>query len=177
MQARPIQTPPETITKVPPRTGIRLVVNGENYLHVGDPGMPLLWFLRDHLHLTGAKYGCDSGTCAACTVLVDGKRTLACERSMDTLSGLHVTTVEGLAGPDGRLHALQQAWIDEDAILCGYCQPGWLMAAADLIARNPDPSDADIDALPNLCRCGSQPRIRRAIKRAAARLKQAKSGP
>jgi len=177
VQAQPIQTPPETIEKVPPRKGITLSVNGRTYTHVGDPGMPLLWFLRDYLRLAGTRYGCDSNTCGACSVLVDGKLVLACERSMDTLGGQRVTTVEGLAGPDGKLHPLQQAWIDEDAILCGYCQPGWLMAAADLLARKPDPTDDDIDALPNLCRCGSQPRIRRAILRAAARTRQDKSGP
>lgn len=177
MQAQPVQTPPETIVKVPPREGITLLVNGETFTHVGDPGMPLLWYLRDTLRLTGTRYGCDSGTCGACTVLVNGKRALACERSLDTLAGQHVTTVEGLAGADGRLHVLQQAWIDEDAILCGYCQPGWLMAAADLLRRKPTPSDADIDALPNLCRCGSQPRIRRAIHRAAAQLKKGKPAP
>ncbi|RAP59420.1 (2Fe-2S)-binding protein [Oleiagrimonas sp. MCCC 1A03011] len=175
MQAQPVQTPPDTITRVPPRSGISLRINGEPYLHTGDPAMPLLWYLRDVLQLTGTKYGCDSNVCAACTVLIDGKRALACARTMETLAGSDVTTVEGLAGPDGRLHALQQAWIDEDAILCGYCQPGWLMAAADLLRRKPNPSDADIDALPNLCRCGSQPRIRRAIHRAAAQLLDAKA--
>ena len=173
MQAHPVPPPSDdTISPVPPRPGITLWINGERFTHVGDPGMPLLWYLRDTLRLTGSKYGCDSGTCGACSVLVDGKRTLACERSMDTLAGLHVTTVEGLAGPDGRLHVLQQSWIDEDAILCGFCQPGWLMAAADLLRRKRVPTDADIDALPNLCRCGSQPRIRRAIHRAAAQLRK-----
>ncbi len=166
------QTPPESITPVAPRKGIRLHVNGEAYLHAGDPGMPLLWYLRDVLRLTGCKYGCDRGECGTCTVLVDGKRALACQTSMDKLEGRAVTTVEGLAAADGSLHPLQQAWIDEDAIVCGYCQPGWLMAAADLLARKPSPSDADIDALPNLCRCGSQPRVRAAIKRAAQALRK-----
>lgn len=170
VQVPPAQTPPDTIVPVKPRHGIALTINGEHYLHTGDPSMPLLWYLRDVLRLTGTRYGCDDARCGACTVLVAGKRALACERPMDTLAGLAVTTVEGLAGADGALHALQQAWIDEDAILCGYCQPGWLMAAADLLRRKPVPSDTDIDALPNLCRCGSQPRIRRAIHRAAATL-------
>jgi isoquinoline 1-oxidoreductase alpha subunit len=167
-QAQVPQTAPASIEAVAPRPGIHLLVNGERYLHTGDAGMPLLWYLRDLLHLTGTKYGCDDGACGACTVLVDGKRALACKLAMEKLELRHVTTVEGLADAQGKLHPLQQAWIAEDAVLCGYCQPGWLMAAADLLARTPDPTDADIDALPNLCRCGSQPRIRAAIKRAAA---------
>ncbi|HEX7338422.1 MAG TPA: (2Fe-2S)-binding protein [Rhodanobacteraceae bacterium] len=161
-------TPPESITPVAPRKGVHLEINGEAFLHTGDADMPLLWYLRDNLHLTGCKYGCDDGQCGACTVLVDGRRALACQTPMHKLEGHRVTTVEGLSGKDGKLHPLQQAWIDEDAIVCGYCQPGWLMAAADLLARKPDPTDADIDHLPNLCRCGSQPRVRAAIKRAAA---------
>lgn len=162
------QTPPDTITPVAPRKGIRLFVNGEHYLHTGDPDMPLIWYLRDTLRLTGCKYGCDKGECGACTVLVNRRRQLACQVPMHKLEGHEVTTVEGLAHGDGQLHPLQKAWIAEDAILCGYCQSGWLMAAADLLARKKNPSDADIDTLPNLCRCGSQPRIRAAIQRAAA---------
>ncbi|HET7268896.1 MAG TPA: 2Fe-2S iron-sulfur cluster-binding protein [Oleiagrimonas sp.] len=129
--------------------------------------MPLIWYLRDILRLTGCKYGCDKGDCGACTVLIDGDAAPGCDKPMHKLEGHRVTTVEGLAPDATELHPLQQAWIAEDAILCGYCQPGWLMAAAGLLARKPDPSDADIDALPNLCRCGSQPRVRAAIKRAA----------
>ena len=163
---------PESITPVAPRKGIQLVVNGESYRHTGDPDMPLLWYLRDVLRLTGCKYGCDKGDCGACTVLVDGDATAACTRPMQKLEGHRVTTIEGLASGADKLHPLQQAWIAEDAILCGYCQPGWLMAAAGLLASKPQPSDADIDALPNLCRCGSQPRIRAAIKRAAADMRK-----
>lgn len=169
------QTPPGKIKPVPPRQGIKLFVNGENYLHTGDKDMPLLWYLRDVLRLTGCKYGCDKGGCGTCTVLIDGERALACEVPMHQLKGHKVTTVEGLSGNHGQLHPLQQAWMAEDAILCGYCQPGWLMAAADLLRRKPNPSDADIDTLPNLCRCGSQPRIRAAIKRAAAAMGKGKS--
>lgn len=170
------QTPPDTITPVAPRKGIKLDVNGKNYLHTGDPDMPLIWYLRDILRLTGSKYGCDKGECGACTVHVDGKRALACQLTMQKLEGSRVTTIEGLAGArDGQLHPLQKAWIAEDAILCGYCQSGWLMAAADLLASKKQPSDTDIDALPNLCRCGSQPRIRAAIKRAAADMQKADS--
>ncbi len=170
------QTPPETITPVLPRKGIQLSVNGEPYLHTGDPDMPLIWYLRDVLRLTGCKYGCDKGECGACTVLVDRRRATACTTSMGELEGRAVTTVEGLAAADGKLHPLQQAWIAEDAILCGYCQSGWLMAAADLLHRKKRPSDADIDALPNLCRCGSQPRIRAAIKRAASAMQPEDKG-
>ncbi len=163
------QTPPDTITPVAPRKGIKLSINGDGYQHTGDPDMPLIWYLRDILRLTGCKYGCDKGECGACTVHVDGRRALACQLPMKDMEGRAVTTIEGLAGDrNGTLHPLQQAWIAEDAILCGYCQSGWLMAAADLLARNKQPGDADIDALPNLCRCGSQPRIRAAIKRAVA---------
>ncbi|HEX7341850.1 MAG TPA: (2Fe-2S)-binding protein [Rhodanobacteraceae bacterium] len=168
------QIPPASITPLTPREGVRLQVNNESYVHTGDARMPLLWYLRDVLRLTGCKYGCDKGECGACTVLVDGRRALACQRPMHTLEGRHVTTVEGLAESVDALHPLQQAWIAEDAVLCGYCQPGWLMAAADLIARKPHPSDADIDALPNLCRCGSQPRVRAAIHRAAAAMRKDK---
>lgn len=171
------QTPPDTITPVAPRKGIRLTINGEHFLHTGDPDMPLIWYLRDVLRLTGCKYGCDKGECGACTVLIDRRRALACQHPMHKLEGRAVTTVEGLAGNDGQLHPLQRAWMAEDAILCGYCQSGWLMAAADLLDRKKRPSDADIDALPNLCRCGSQPRVRAAIKRAAADLQHKDKAP
>nr|WP_305067774.1 (2Fe-2S)-binding protein [Luteibacter sp. Sphag1AF] len=137
--------------------------------------MPLLWYLRDELRLTGAKYGCDSGECGFCTVLVDGKAVQACATKMEKLAGKRVTTVEGLADGQGNLHPVQQAWITEDATLCGYCQPGQLMAAVDLLARQKNPSDADIDKITNLCRCGSYGPIRKAIKRAAAAMKDAKA--
>lgn len=166
------QTAPDKITPVTPRTGIDLQINGEAFQHTGDPDMPLLWFLRDKLRLTGCKYGCDDGSCGACTVLVNGERARACQCTMADVKSHEVTTVEGLAG--GRkhhLHPLQEAWIAEDAILCGYCQNGWLMAAAALLARTHRPTDADIDQLPNTCRCGSQPRIRAAIKRAAGNMR------
>lgn len=167
------QTPPDTITPVAPRKGIKLSINGRDFLHTGDPEMPLIWYLRDILRLTGSKYGCDDGECGACTVHIDNKRALACGLTMAKLDGHAVTTIEGLAGDrNGQLHPLQEAWIAEDAIVCGYCQSGWLMAAADLVARKKTPTDADIDTLPNLCRCGSQPRIRAAIKRAAATLRK-----
>ncbi|HEY3519416.1 MAG TPA: (2Fe-2S)-binding protein [Rhodanobacteraceae bacterium] len=162
------------ITPEPIRPGIDLVINGEPYRHTGDPAMPLLWYLRDVLRLTGSKYGCDDASCGACNVLLDGKLARACALPMEKLQGSSLTTIEGLAKSDGALHPLQQAWIDEDAILCGYCQPGMLIAAADLLARKPEPSDGDIDGIGNLCRCGSHPRVRAAIKRAAATMKGAR---
>ena len=156
------------IVPEPKRTGVELTVNGERYMHTGDPDMPLLWWLRDVLRLTGTKYGCGVGACGACTVLIDGKLARACLTPVTAARGRNVTTVEGLADPKGRLHPVQRAWIDEDVPQCGYCQAGQLLAAAELLARKSQPSDADIDAIPNLCRCGTYPRIRRAIRRAAA---------
>ena len=134
--------------------------------------MPLLWYLRDVLRLTGTKYGCGIGFCGACTVLVDGKAQRACLTPVNTLGSSNVVTIEGLAG--AVLHPLQQAWIDEDVAQCGYCQAGQIMAAADLLARNPHPSDEDIDKIPNICRCGTYPRIRRAIHRAAETMREGK---
>jgi isoquinoline 1-oxidoreductase alpha subunit len=159
--------PPARIVPQPIREGIDVTINGKHYRHTGDPGMPLLWYLRDVLRLTGCKYGCDDRSCGACSVLVDGKLQKACALAMQDLAGSDITTVEGLAGADGTLHPVQQAWIDEDAILCSYCQAGQIMAAVALLRRKPRPSDADIDGIRNLCRCGSYPRIRRAIRRAA----------
>ncbi|KZC15800.1 (2Fe-2S)-binding protein [Rhodanobacter sp. FW510-R12] len=150
------------------RDGIDLQVNGEHYRHTGDPQMPLLWYLRDVLRLTGTKYGSEHGENGADLVLLDGKAVSAITQPIAALAGKAVVTVEGLAAADGTLHPLQQAFIDEDAIGCGYCTPGWLIAGVDLLGRKPHPGDADIDQLPNLCRCGCQTRVRRAIKRAAA---------
>lgn len=161
------QTPPTTIVPEPIRRGIDVAINGQHFRHTGDPDLPLLWYLRDVLRLTGCKYGCDDRSCGACSVLVGGKLKRACALSMTDVADQGITTVEGLADSDGTLHPVQQAWIAEDAILCGYCQSGQIMAAVDLLARKPKPSDADIDGIPNLCRCGSYPRIRRAIHRAA----------
>lgn len=144
---------------------IKFVVNGQPQSFDGDPEMPLLWYLRDHAGLTGTKYGCGIAQCGACTVHVDGAAVRACVLPVGGLEGKQITTIEGLAGD--RLHAVQQAWIDEDVPQCGYCQAGQIMAAVDLLKRSPEPSDADIDKLTNLCRCGTYPRIRKAIKRAA----------
>ena len=135
----------------------------------GDPTMPLLWYLRDHARLTGTKFGCGIGYCGACTVHLDGAAARSCVVPMSAVAGRRVTTIEGLAA-DGRLHRVQQAWIEEDVPQCGYCQAGQIMAAVDLLTRKPAPTDADIATLTNLCRCGTYPRIRRAIRRAAAQL-------
>ncbi len=149
---------------------MQLNVNGRSHeLGDIDPSTPLLWALRDTLGLVGTKYGCGIGQCSACTVHVDGAPVQSCQLPVSALAGRQITTIEGLAAPDGTLHPLQQAWIDEDVPQCGYCQAGQLMSAAALLAQNPEPSDADIDAMMsrNLCRCGTYNRIRKAIHRAA----------
>lgn len=159
---------------------ISLQINGKPYRHAGDAHLPLLWYLRDVLRLTGTRFGCGTGECGACTVLVDGKARRACQLSMEKLGGSEVTTIEGLeilpvnAEPDATaaLHPLQQAWIDEDAIGCGYCQSGQIMAALDLLTRKPKPREADIAGINNLCRCGLYPRIRHAILRAADAMRE-----
>lgn len=143
---------------------MQLAINGKPYFHDGDPDMPLLWYLRDVLRLTGTKYACGVGACGACTVLVDGKATLSCLTPMHAVGGHAITTIEGLESD--KLHPVQQAWIENDVIQCGYCQTGQIMAAVDLLSRKSKPSDADIAAIGNLCRCGSYPRIRNAILRA-----------
>jgi isoquinoline 1-oxidoreductase alpha subunit len=141
-------------------------INGREYYPGGSDGdVPLLWYLRDTLQLTGTKFGCGIGACGACTVLIDGKAQRACVMPVKSVLNHDITTIEGLAGAD--LHPLQRAWIEEDVAQCGYCQAGQIMAAADLLARNPNPGDEDIAKITNLCRCGTYPRIRRAIKRAA----------
>jgi len=131
-----------------------------------EPEMPLLWALRDEIGLVGTKFGCGAGLCGACTVLIDGVATRSCQTQVSQAQGKSILTIEGLGGTT--LHAVQRAWIEADAPQCGYCQSGQIMAAVALIARNPDPSDADIDAeLTNICRCGTYPRIRAAVHRAA----------
>lgn len=148
---------------------ITLMVNGSRRTFDGDPTMPLLWYLRDELQLTGAKYGCGIAACGACTVHVDGQPVRACTRRMESLAGANVTTIEGLH-PTGE-HPLQVAWRDVDVPQCGFCQPGQIMQAAGLLRTNPKPSDQDIDSAMNniICRCGTYPRIRAAIKAAAER--------
>jgi len=160
--AAPAAAPKRSATPVAP---LAITINGKPYEHDGDPSMPLLWFLRDTLRLTGTKFGCGVGACGACTVLVDGKAARSCLLPMQNAAGHQVTTIEGLAG-DG-LHPVQQAWIEEDVPQCGYCQAGQIVAAVDLLQRKPKPNDDDIATISNLCRCGTYPRIRKAILRAA----------
>ena len=132
-----------------------------------DPGMPLLWALRDVLGLTGTKFGCGVSACGACTVHVDGAAVRSCVAPLSTLAGKRIVTIEALGSAD-QPHALQSAWTLHQVPQCGYCQSGMLMAAAALLAKNANPNDADIDAvITNLCRCGTYPRIREAIKTAA----------
>ncbi len=143
-------------------------VNGERRRFEGDPDMPLLWYLRDELGLVGTKFGCGIASCGACTVHINGEATRSCAVPMSGAAGASVTTIEGLA-EGGKLHPVQQAWIDEDVAQCGYCQAGQIMAVTDFLEANPDPTDADIDAaIGNLCRCGTYARVRKAVHRAAA---------
>jgi aerobic-type carbon monoxide dehydrogenase small subunit (CoxS/CutS family) len=144
-----------------------LVVNGRSVTVDVTPDTPLLWVLRDALNLTGTKYGCGIGLCGACVVHVDGEAQPSCLWPVESVAGKRITTIEGL-GAEG-LHPVQAAWIQEQVPQCGYCQPGQIMAASALLARNPAPTDADIDAAMarNLCRCGTYQRIRRAIHTAA----------
>ena len=138
-----------------------------------DPAMPLLWALRDVLNLTGTKFGCGVAACGACTVQVDGEAVRSCVTPLGTLAGKRIVTIEAI-GSAAQPHPLQSAWIAHQVPQCGYCQSGMLMAAAALLQRNRDPSDADIDAaIANICRCGTYPRIREAIKSAAAALRPA----
>jgi isoquinoline 1-oxidoreductase alpha subunit len=140
---------------------------------LADPAMPLLWALRDLAGLTGTKFGCGVAACGACTVLLDGQPVRSCVTPLGTVGRKEVTTIEGLGTPE-RLHALQEAWLRHQVPQCGYCQSGMLMAAAGLLARQPRPTDADIDAaITNLCRCGTYPRVRAAIHDAAEALRRA----
>ncbi|MGB0132837.1 (2Fe-2S)-binding protein [Dokdonella sp.] len=152
---------------------IEFTVNGKSITFSGDPAMPLLWYLRDHARTTGVKYGCGVGACGACTVHLDGSAVRSCSIPVSSAAGHAITTIEGLAD-GGTLHALQKAWIEVDVPQCGYCQAGQIMAAADLLTRTPEPSDQQIAALTNLCRCGTYPRIRKAIRLAVSMNQTAK---
>jgi isoquinoline 1-oxidoreductase alpha subunit len=148
---------------------VKFWINGVAFEHSGDSAEPLLWVLRDSAGLPGTKFGCGAGLCGACTVHIEGRARRSCITPVSKVDGLQVTTIEGLAGTD--LHPLQQAWIEEDVAQCGYCQAGQIMAAADLLARIPNPSDEQIEAQQtNLCRCGTYSRIRKAIHRAAGEM-------
>lgn len=144
----------------------RMTVNGEAVQYRLDPSTPLLWALRDASNLTGTKYGCDSRDCGACTVIIDGRAVTSCSVTIGELEGAQVTTIEGLSSD--RSHPVQQAWLEEQVTMCGYCEPGFIMAIAALLQASPTPSDAQIAGLSNICRCGAYPRIKKAIARASA---------
>jgi len=148
-------------------------VNGKPLETDATPDTPLLWVLRDHLGMTGTKFGCGQALCGACTVHVDGQPVRSCVVPLSSVGSAAVTTIEGLS-PD-RSHAVQQAWIELDVPQCGYCQSGQIMSASALLATNPQPTDADIDTAlaGNLCRCGTYSRIRKAVHRAAELLRAA----
>jgi isoquinoline 1-oxidoreductase alpha subunit len=145
---------------------IRFSLNGNNYEFAGADDTPLLWVLRDNAGLTGTKYGCGTGQCRTCTVHVDGKARRACVTSVKTVTGRAVTTIEGLSRDAS--HPVQKAWRETNVAQCGYCQSGQIMSVAAMLERLPSPSDEDIDREHrNICRCGTYPRIRKAIHRAA----------
>jgi len=146
----------------------RLTINGKPYEIDVDPDTPLLWAIREWVGLTGTKYGCGIAQCGACTVHVDGVATRSCSLPVSAAAGKQITTIEGLAR-NGKLHAVQQAWVDHDVPQCGYCQTGIIMAVAALLKEKPKPTDADIDeAITNICRCGTFQQVREAIHMAAS---------
>lgn len=147
---------------------IDFTINGKPTSVDVDPAMPLLWVVRDELKLTATKFGCGMAMCGACTLHIDGEAVRSCSVPVETIAGKDITTLEGLSENEANLHPIQQAWIEEQVPQCGYCQSGFMMAAAKLLKENPNPSDDDIkNGITNICRCGTQPRIIKAIKRAA----------
>jgi isoquinoline 1-oxidoreductase alpha subunit len=147
-----------------------LNINGQRTAVDADPATPLLWVLRDHLGMTGTKYGCGVAQCGACTVHMDGAATRSCQIPLEVAANRKITTIEGLSRDSS--HPLQKIWVEDNVAQCGYCQSGMLMAAAALLKSNPRPTDADIDAhVSNICRCGTYPRVRAAIHKAARQLK------
>ena len=152
---------------------LTLTINGKRHRLDVDPATPLLWVLRDHLEMTGTKFGCGAALCGCCTVHVEGSPIRSCVTPVMLVAGKRITTIEGLQSAAGR--AVQQAWIAEEVPQCGYCQSGQIMSATALLAGTPQPSDEQIDAAMagNLCRCGTYQRIRAAIHRAAAMLGRA----
>ena len=151
---------------------MKLTINGAPFEAPVPRDTPLLWVIREEAGLTGTKFGCGRALCGACTVHVDGAPRRSCVTAAGDVEGKQVTTIEGLAKADGTLHVVQQAWLDENVVQCGYCQAGQIMSAAALLAKRPQPTDDEIDAAmsANLCRCGTYPRIRAAVHRAAAAL-------
>ncbi len=150
------------------RTMVSFTINSEDVAFEGDASTPLLWVIRDHLDLKGTKFGSGIGQCGACTIHIDGVAQRSCVLPVAAIEGRAITTIEGLAPSVDELHPVQQAWLEHDVPQCGYCQAGQIMAAVDLLNRQPNPSDADIDASQtNICRCGTYVRIRKAIHRAA----------
>lgn len=147
------------------------ILNGQPVTVDAADDMPLLWVLRDALGVTGPKYGCGVANCGACTCLLDGDTAiLTCSFPVSKAAGHRVTSIEGLATGD-TLHPVQEAWIEEDVSQCGFCQPGQIMTACALLAKNPNPTDDDIDDIENVCRCGTYYRIRAAIRNASARMR------
>ena len=146
----------------------RLTVNGQLHTVDADPDTPLLWVLRDHIGLTGTKYGCGIAQCGACTVHMDGMAVRSCSVPISLVDGKQITTIEGLA-QDGTLHKVQKAWVDHDVPQCGYCQSGMIMAVAALLKDKPKPSDEDINReITNICRCGTYQQVREAIHAATS---------
>jgi isoquinoline 1-oxidoreductase alpha subunit len=144
-----------------------LTVNGTVHKLDVEPEMPLLWALRNEIGLTGTKYGCGIAQCGACTVIIDDKAVRSCVTPVSSAEGKQVTTIEGLA-EHGKPHPVQAAWVAEDVPQCGYCQSGQIMSAVALLRQKPKPTDADIDTITNICRCGTYVRVRRAIHIAAS---------
>jgi isoquinoline 1-oxidoreductase subunit alpha len=154
---------------------IQFTVNGKIQKVDVEPEMPLLWVLRDVLDIKGPKFGCGIAQCGACTVHINGDPIRSCSFPVSAAAGKKITTIEGLA-PRGRMHPVQQAWLEHQVPQCGYCQGGQMLAAAALLAKNPNPSDSDIDdAMTNICRCGTYARIRPAIHAAAKMMKSGKA--
>lgn len=145
---------------------VKLKINGEEQQLDIDGQTPLLWALRDHLQMTGTKFGCGIAQCGACTVMMNGAAVRSCVVPVEAAQEMEIATIEGLSTDNS--HPLQQAWLDLNVPQCGYCQSGMLMAAAALLEKNPNPTDEDIDnAMDNICRCGTYPRVRAAIHKAA----------
>jgi isoquinoline 1-oxidoreductase alpha subunit len=156
---------------------IDIEVNGKSFSIDADPDTPLLWVIREQLKLTGTKFGCGIGACGACSVHVDGEVARSCRIPVASVAGKPITTIEGIAAPNGALHPVQRAWIEAQVPQCGYCQSGQIMAAVALIKKNRLPTAAHIDdAMTNICRCGTYPRIRRAILAATGQAAAAAQG-